>query len=104
MHTTEVEERTFTPYQVTYMMELIFIIEQSYEITWDSVDERYKATEKMYDKAQRIFESEEGYDFCYENELYQDDAMDPIVRDVLENMGIKYRKLDQLNKSKSKSV
>lgn len=86
-------DKTFTPYQVTYMMELIFIVESLNDIIWDSVDERFEATEKMYEKAQKVFESEEGEEFHYEGELYQDVKMEPIVKEVLDSMNVKYKKV-----------
>lgn len=88
-------ERTFTPYQVTYMMELVFIVEQFNDIKWNSVDERYEATEKMYDKAQKIFESEEGECFAYEGELYQDVMMELIVNEVLNELEIEFTKIKE---------
>lgn len=84
---------TFSEEQVTYMLELIYLVETRYNIECDflDVDLRFKITKEMFQRAELLFNQEDS-EFHYRGELYESEEMIPITEDVLTNNGISFSK------------
>ena len=84
--------KMYSAEEVAEMMELVYLVELEYFITWSSIEERFETTDKIYKKLEEVYESEVGEQFGYRQEFYQSEVALNIAEDVLFGEDIIYQR------------
>ena len=88
--------KIYSAEEVAEMMELVYLIELEYYIMWSSIEERFETVDKIYQKLEKVYESEVGEQFGYRQEFYQSEVALNIAEDVLIDEG-RYKLLKKRN-------
>ena len=88
--------KMYSAEEVAEMMELVYLIELEYYIMWSSIEERFETVDKIYQKLEKVYESEVGEQFGYRQEFYQSEVALNIAEDVLIDEG-RYKLLKKRN-------
>lgn len=79
--------------EVANMLELIYVVENRYDIDWEDFEERFEGTDKMYAKFESIYVSPTGEEeFGYRSEIYYSKYQEEVVESVLKEMKVDFEK------------
>lgn len=84
--------KSYSEEEVANMLELIYVVENRYDIDWEDLEERFEGTDKMYAMFESIYESPTGKEeFGYRSEIYYSRYQKEVVESVLKEMKVDFK-------------